>query len=89
MSSLFCATRSIAVYIRYEQFMKFVFENEQFHHLLWRLNEEKGTGNNLEMSHIDLHVLYMCVQEGVMLMVVAADFFIKYPTNTTVSRCLV
>lgn len=71
--------QSCATYIRYVRFAKFLLKNVQLLPLFEILSEEAGTGRELVISHLNSHFLYGCVEEDVMLMVEAADFFIKNP----------
>lgn len=89
MYSRFFPVRSRATYNSYVQLPKLLMKNEQLIPRLEGLSEETGIGKKLGLSSLDIHAVYRSVDEDVMLMVEAADFFIKNLTkNSPVSRCV-
>lgn len=47
------------------------------------MNQEVETGKDLDILHLDSHVLYKPVLEHLMLMVETEDFFINNPTRAS------
>lgn len=78
MFSGFLLTQSCATYTHYVRFAKFQLKNEQLFPLPESSRKEAGKGKNM-----DGHLLYTSVEEEMMVMGGAADFFIKNPTKAS------
>lgn len=72
-------TQTRAIYIRYVQFVKFLLKNEQLRPLLSKLSKEEGTGKNVRVPHMGSHVFNLSVEEKLMSITEADDFFTKNP----------
>lgn len=83
MSPGFLPTPSCATYIRYVRFTKFLLKKKYLLPLLRGLCEEPVPGKDFEILHFDRHVLYGSVEEDLMLLVEAADFFITNPVKVS------
>lgn len=72
------------------RFAKLLLKNEQLFPLLERLIEEAVTGKDLGVSYLDSNVLYGSLEEEVMLIAEAVDFFYQeFYEDFSLTSCVV